>query len=68
MKKFLFLVLLISLVSFSPLHAASNNDEAPVTMEEVVVTATRDTRKPARFRQTLPSLLPKKSVSPAPQQ
>jgi iron complex outermembrane receptor protein len=41
MKKFLFLVLLISLVSFSPLHAASNND-APVTMEEVVVTATRD--------------------------
>jgi iron complex outermembrane receptor protein len=42
MKKFLFLVLLISLVSFSPLHAASNNDDAPVTMEEVVVTATRD--------------------------
>ena len=41
MKKFLFLVLLISLVSFSPLHAASNND-TPVTMEEVVVTATRD--------------------------
>ena len=42
MKKFLLLVLLISLVSFSPLHAASNNDDAPVTMEEVVVTATRD--------------------------
>ena len=42
MKKSLFLVLLISLVSFSPLHAASNNDDTPVTMEEVVVTATRD--------------------------
>ena len=42
MKKSLFLVLLISLVSFSPLHATSNNDDAPVTMEEVVVTATRD--------------------------
>jgi iron complex outermembrane receptor protein len=42
MKKFLFLVLLISLVSFSPLHAESKNDDATVTMEEVVVTATRD--------------------------
>ena len=42
MKKSLFLVLLISLVSFSPLHATSNNDDAPVTMAEVVVTATRD--------------------------
>ena len=42
MKKFLLLVLLISLVSFSPLHAASNIDDVPVTMEEVVVTATRD--------------------------
>ena len=41
MKKFLFLVLFFSLVSFSPLHASGNND-APVTMEEVVVTATRD--------------------------
>ena len=42
MKKFLFLFLLFSLVSFSPLHAESKNDDAPVTMEEVVVTATRD--------------------------
>jgi len=42
MKKFLFFVLFFSLISFSPLHAASNNDDAPVTMEEVVVTATRD--------------------------
>jgi len=42
MKKFLFLVLFFSLVSFSPLHAESKNDDAPVTMEEVVVTATRD--------------------------
>ena len=42
MRKFLLLVPLISLVIFSPLHAASNNDDAPVTMEEVVVTATRD--------------------------
>jgi iron complex outermembrane receptor protein len=42
MKKILFLVLLFSLVSFSPLHAESKNDDAPVTMEEVVVTATRD--------------------------
>jgi iron complex outermembrane receptor protein len=42
MKKFLLLFLLFSLVSFSPLHAESKNDDAPVTMEEVVVTATRD--------------------------
>src|SRR5450759_3900545 len=42
MKKFLLLFLWFSLVSFSPLHAASKNDDAPVTMEEVVVTATRD--------------------------
>jgi iron complex outermembrane receptor protein len=42
MKKFLFLVLLFSLVSFSPLHAENKNDDAPVTMEEFVVTATRD--------------------------
>ena len=42
MKKFLFLILFFSLVSFSPLHAESKNDDAPVTMEEVVVTATRD--------------------------
>ena len=40
--RFIPVILLISLVSFSPLHAASNNDDAPVTMEEVVVTATRD--------------------------
>ena len=48
MKKFLFLVLFFSLVNFSPIHAASNNDDAPVTMEEIVVTATRnkqETRK-----------------------
>jgi len=42
MRKFLLLVPLIFLFSFSPLHAASNNDDEPVTMEEVVVTATRD--------------------------
>lgn len=43
MKKFLLLVLLFSLVSFSPLHAQNKNDgETPVTLEEVVVTATRD--------------------------
>ena len=42
MKKFLFLVLFFSLASFSPLHAEIKNDDAPVTMEEVVVTATRD--------------------------
>ena len=42
MKKFLFLVLFFSLISFSPLHAESKNDDNPVTMEEVVVTATRD--------------------------
>ncbi|MEI6608879.1 MAG: TonB-dependent receptor [Deltaproteobacteria bacterium] len=40
--RFIPVILLISLVSFSPIHAASNNDDAPVTMEEVVVTATRD--------------------------
>ncbi len=42
MKKFFFLILIISLVYYSPLHAAGNNDDAPVTMEEVIVTATRD--------------------------
>ena len=42
MKKFLLLVPLISLVSFSTLYAEIKNDDAPVTMEEVVVTATRD--------------------------
>jgi iron complex outermembrane receptor protein len=42
MKKFFVLVLLFSLVSFSPLYAESKNDDAPVTMEEIVVTATRD--------------------------
>jgi iron complex outermembrane receptor protein len=42
MKKLFVLVLLFSLVSFSPLHAESKNDDAPVTMEEIVVTATRD--------------------------
>jgi iron complex outermembrane receptor protein len=42
MKKFLFFVLFFSLISFSPLHATSNNNDTPVTMEEVVVTATRD--------------------------
>jgi iron complex outermembrane receptor protein len=42
MKKSLFLVLFFSLVSFSPLHAEIKNDDAPVTMGEVVVTATRD--------------------------
>jgi len=40
--RFIPVILFISLFSFSPLHAASNNDDAPVTMEEVVVTATRD--------------------------
>ena len=42
MKKVFVLVLLFSLVFFSPLHAESKNDDAPVTMEEIVVTATRD--------------------------
>ena len=45
MKKILFLVLLFSLVSFSTLHAEIKNDDAPVTMEAVVVTATRDTQE-----------------------
>jgi iron complex outermembrane recepter protein len=42
MKKVLVFVLLFSLVSFSPLHAESKNDDAPVKMAEIVVTATRD--------------------------
>jgi len=42
MKKFLFFVLFFSFISFSPLHAESKNDDVPVTMDEVVVTATRD--------------------------
>jgi iron complex outermembrane receptor protein len=45
MKKILFLVLLFSLVSFSTLHAEIKNDDAPVTMEAVVVTATRHTQE-----------------------
>ena len=42
MKKVLVLVLLFSLVCFSPLYAKSKNDDAPVKMGEIVVTATRD--------------------------
>ncbi len=45
MKKVWVLVLLFSLVSFSTLHAENKNDDALVTMEEVVVTATRDTQE-----------------------
>ena len=42
MKKVLVFILLFSLVSFSQLHAESKNDDAPVKMGEIVVTATRD--------------------------
>jgi iron complex outermembrane receptor protein len=42
MKKVLVFVLLFFLVSFSQLHAESKNDDAPVKMGEIVVTATRD--------------------------
>jgi iron complex outermembrane receptor protein len=45
MKKFLFLVLFFSFFSFSPLHAETKNDEPTVTMEEVVVTATKISEK-----------------------
>jgi len=46
MKKFFFLILLFSLVIFSPVQAEEkNNSEVMVTMEEVVVTATRDTQE-----------------------
>ncbi len=42
MKKFLLLVLLLSLVSVSPSHAQNPKEDEPVKMGEVVVTATRD--------------------------
>ena len=46
MKKVLFFVLLFSLVVFSPVKAEDKKaGDAVVTMEEVVVTATRDTQK-----------------------
>ena len=46
MKKVLFLTLLFSLVVFSPAQAEEkNNSDAIVTMEEVIVTATRDTQE-----------------------
>ena len=45
MKKFLFFVLLLSLVSISPLHAQNPKEDEPVKMGEVVVTATRDTQE-----------------------
>lgn len=42
MKKFLFLVLLLSLVSVLPVSAQNQREDEPVQMGEVVVTATRD--------------------------
>jgi len=46
MKKVLFLVLLFSVVIFSPVQAENTkNGDAIVTMGEVVVTATRDTQE-----------------------
>ncbi len=45
MKKFLFLVLLLSFVSILPAHAQNPQENKPVKMGEVVVTATRDTQE-----------------------
>jgi len=46
MKKVLFLVLLFSVFVFSPVQAQDKKDsDAIITMEEVVVTATRDTQE-----------------------
>ena len=45
MKKILFFVLLLSLVSVLPLYAQNPKEDEPVRMGEVVVTATRDTQE-----------------------
>ncbi len=45
MKKFLFFVLVLSLVSVSSIHAQNLKENEPVKMGEVVVTATRDTQE-----------------------
>ena len=45
MKKFLLFSLLLSLISVAPAHAQSPEEDEPVRMKEVVVTATRDTQE-----------------------
>lgn len=45
MKKFLFFILFVSVVSTLTAHAQNPKDHDPVKMDEVVVTATRDTQE-----------------------
>ncbi|MDD4242046.1 MAG: TonB-dependent receptor [Smithellaceae bacterium] len=45
MKPFLLFLLLLSFFSVAPAQASSVKDEEPVTLEEVVVTATRDAQE-----------------------
>lgn len=45
MKKFLFFVLLLSWISVLPIQAQTPKEDEPVKMDEVVVTATRDTQE-----------------------
>jgi outer membrane cobalamin receptor len=66
MKKIFVLVLLISLVIFSPLQAQEKKDEEPaVKLQEVVVTATRDKQEIRKAPANVTVIPRKKSAKPA---